>query len=262
MLQFSEIKGVIFDLDDTLLDNGPADKPELWLHSRSRLAAVHEIASEHDIQVLREVTEAENGRAFVTSPVHSLQGAIWNIFFMKALVSSNELDANSPYYDLVLEIADRKNQLHESIIKEHGKEVVGASRFIRRLASNGITKFALATNAIERDVDVFLDKYDLRQYFPEDRIISFEKTSKPKPDPESFDLAFRSLGLPDSARPQVVGFEDNPRGIQSVKAAGLYACAITTRLSAEDMAGLPVQPDLIANSYDEFAMLLKVPASV
>lgn len=260
MLRFPEIQGVIFDLDDTLLDNGPADQPEVWLHSRSRLAAVHEVGNEHDIQALREVTQAENGRAFVTSPVHSLQGAIWNIFFMKGLVPTNEFDPKSPYFSLVDEIADRKNQLHESIIMQHGKEVAGASQFIQRLAANGITKLALATNAIQRDIDVFLDKYDLRQYFPEERIISFEKTSKPKPDPESFDLAFQSLGLPESARPYVAGFEDNPRGIQSIKAAGLYACAITTRLSAKDLAELPVKPDLIAESYDEFGRLLQVPA--
>lgn len=179
---------------------------------------------------------------------------------MKGLVSSNELDPKSPYYALVHEIANRKNQLHESIITQYGKEVPGASHFIQRLVANGITKLALATTAIERDIDVYLDKYDLRRYFPEERIISFEKTSKPKPDPESFDLAFQSLGLPDSARPYVAGFEDNPRGIQSIKAAGLYACAITTRLSAEDMAALPVAPDLIAHSYDEFGRLLKLPA--
>jgi hypothetical protein len=97
MLHYSEMRGAILDLDDTLLDNGPIDKPELWLHSRSRLAAVHEIASEQGIEVLSTLTDQENGRAFVTASVHSLEGAIWNILFMKGLVSSGDIDKANPH---------------------------------------------------------------------------------------------------------------------------------------------------------------------
>lgn len=260
MLHFSEMKGAIFDLDDTLLDNGPADKPELWLHSRSRLAAVHAIANERGIEALNTLTAVESSRAFVTAPVHTLESAIWNIFFMKGLVSSNEVDPESPYFSLVTEIATRKNELHEVIIRKYGIEVPGATNFIKRLAANGLVNhMALATSAMRRDVNIFLDKYELHGYFPPERIISSEKVTKPKPDPQCFDLAFQSLGLPESARPYVAGFEDNPRGIQSVKAAGLFACAITTRLASNDPALLNAKPDLVADSYTEFADVLGVP---
>jgi beta-phosphoglucomutase-like phosphatase (HAD superfamily) len=260
MLHFPEMRGVIFDLDDTLLDNGPTDRPEQWLHSRSRLAAVHAVADAHDMPALRNLTAAENGRAFMTAPVHSLQSAIWNIFFMKGLVSRNEIDTASPFFPLVAEIAAKKNELHEVVIREYGVEVTGASCFIKRLAANGLAShMALATNAIQRDIKIFLDKYNLHEFFPPNRIISFEKVSRPKPDPQCFDLAFRSLGLSEEARPYVAGFEDNPRGIQSVKGAGLFACAITTRLSVDEMNALVIRPDLVANTYDEFADLLGVP---
>lgn len=263
MLHFTEMRGAIFDLDDTMLDNGPANKPELWLHSRSRLAAVHEIAKIKGIEILGTLTDQENGRAFTTASVHSLEGAVWNILFIKGLVESNKIDTTHRYFPLVAEIAKKKNELHEVIIQEYGAEVPGASNFIKRLAANGLgDRLALATSAIRRDVNIFLDKYNLHAYFPPERIISYEQVDKPKPDPQCFDLAFQTLGLPDGARPFVAGFEDNPRGILSVKGARLFACAITTRLAADDPTLLEVKPDLIADTYDEFARALGVPLVV
>lgn len=38
MITISEVKGAIFDVDDTLLDNQPG-QPGMGLHERSRLAA-------------------------------------------------------------------------------------------------------------------------------------------------------------------------------------------------------------------------------
>jgi len=66
-------------------------------------------------------------------------------------------------------------------------------------------------------------------------------------------MAFAKLGLSESDRGQVCAFEDDPRGIMAAKAAGLFTCAITTRYSREHLAALEVAPDLIADSYLEFA---------
>ncbi|MDB5175557.1 MAG: haloacid dehalogenase-like hydrolase [Candidatus Saccharibacteria bacterium] len=260
MITFAKVQGAIYDLDDTLLDNGPADQPALWLHSRSRLAAVHQAAKIHNIPELLTLTGQENGLAFMTATEHSLNGAIWNIFYLKGLTPTNEVQLDGTLVDLAQEIAERKNELHEVILREYGVEFPGASDFIKRLGSNGLFgRQALATSAIQRDIDIFLDKYSLHEQLPPEHIISNEKVTKPKPDPECFDLAFRSLGLPDSARRSVLAFEDNPRGMQSAKEAGLFLCAITTRMSADDPLLLALKPDLVAGSYAEFARLLGVP---
>lgn len=257
MINISEVKGAVFDLDDTLLDNGPTDKPALWLHSRSRLAAIHEVGHDLGITQLEVVTPEENGIAFTTAATHSLGGAIWNVFYMKGLSSSNDIDAASPLHQVAEKIASRKNELHESILNEFGVEIPGASDFIRALASQGLANYlALGTSAIKRDIDIFIDKYRLKNYFPDERIISAEKVYNPKPHPECFDKAFLSLGLPESDRRNVLAFEDNPRGIESAKAAGLYVCALTTRLSAGDPAMLAAKPDVIAGSFDEYGKLL------
>jgi len=262
MLQFPEIEGAIFDLDDTLLDNGPIDRPIEWLHARSRLAAIHEAAETHGIHELRELTPEENLAAFHTATTHSSRGAVWNALYVKGLIADKDIDPEHPLYGLVVEISDRKDQLHEPILREFGIEIPGASHFIQTLALNGLSNhLALATSAIQRDIDIFLDKYQLHDMFPPERIISAEKVTKHKPDPECFDLAFRSLGLPEKSRKKVLAFEDNPRGIASAKAAGLFVCAITSRFAADSPVMLAAQPDLIANSYDEFAEKLQIPFS-
>lgn len=261
MLTFEQVQGAIFDLDDTLLDNGPVDRPGEWLHARSRLAAIHEVAETHDIPVLHTVTPEESSTAFVTASEHSLPGAIWNVFFMKGIVSSSLVDRTHPLYGLVDEIVVRKNELHETILRQYGVEVPGASDFVKSLAVNGLANhLALATNAIRRDIDIFLSMYGLSQYFPDERVISAEKVTRPKPDPEAFNLAFRALELPNSARRNVWAFEDNPRGMLSAKGAGLYVCAITTRLGRDDPGLLAAKPDLVADSFAEFRELLQVPA--
>lgn len=254
MLNISQVQGVIFDLDDTLLDNGPVGKPTEWLHARSRLAAVYEVAERHNLPDLKTLTPEENVQAFATAPVHSLAGAVWNILTMKGLATGDTIDPANP---LLLEIVTRKNELHDAILRQHGREVPGASAFIRSLAAHGLAdKMALATSAVLRDVDIFLEKYKLVDLFPPERIISIERMVRPKPDPDLFDQAFRSLGLPEASRSQVVAFEDDLRGIASAKAAGLYVCAITTRLSRDDPSLLAAKPELIADSYQEFSQLL------
>jgi beta-phosphoglucomutase-like phosphatase (HAD superfamily) len=62
-------------------------------------------------------------------------------------------------------------------------------------------------------------------------------------------------------RRYVVAFEDDPRGIMSAKAAGLYTCAITTCYSRQLLAELEVPPDLIADSFAQFATLLGMPSA-
>lgn len=259
MLQLLQIKGVIFDLDDTLLDNGPAGKPAEWLHSRSRLAAAHAVGKEHNIKALQDLTPEANASMFLTAKVHSLPGASWNILYTQGLVESEDIDVNSPMYPLLLELVARHHELHEAILRKYGREVPGASAFVKYLASHGFRdKLALATSSFRQDIDIFLEKYELGNCFPEERIISYEKVTRPKPDPECFDLAFRSLGLSDDQRRQVLAFEDNPRGLLSAKAAGLYTCALTTRYGRDAPELHATKPDMIADSFAEYRALLGI----
>lgn len=141
------------------------------------------------------------------------------------------------------------------------EEVPGAVNFVRNLATYGLAKhLAIATTATRSEVDIFLEKYALFGLFPNEHLITTENTTRAKPDPEPFDKAFKSLELTEAARPFVLAFEDNPRGIQSINNAGLYACAITTRYSATDLAAGDYRPQVIADSYAQFAESLGIGA--
>lgn len=258
MLKFADVAGAIFDVDDTLLDNNPLGE-SMGLHAQSRLMAAHQIGKRRKLSGLRKLTEEQSEQAFYDAREHVLHAVVWQMLVIAGAVSPyGDPDYNHP---LVKEMVELKEQLHEDILRTKGREVPGASAFVALLAQNGLEgKLAVASTACRRDIDVFFEMTKLHRYFPDERIISRENFTHPKPHPEAFNLAFNALGLPERKRGHVLAFEDDPRGVMSAKAAGLYVCAITTkRITKEDFARLAVPPDLVADSFAEFAKLFDLP---
>ena len=247
MIEF-EPKGAIFDVDDTLLDNKPHTQGH-GLHERSRLAAFRHVGEKYNIQVLKELSVLDNLNGFLTAPVHSLNGAVWHILAQHGLATGDAIDLNHPLHR---EIVDLKNELHEVILLEEGEEIAGASAFVRALGAQGIG-LAIASSAVRRDIDLFLKKTEMSALFDDRRIVSIESITHAKPHPEVFNLAFDSLGLSERDRARVCAFEDDLKGIAAAKAAGLYACAITSRFSRDELLGAAVPPDFIGDSYEAFA---------
>lgn len=253
-MHVAEFKGVVFDVDETLLDTNVQD-PINGLHELARLQAVHEVGQHRGIPELVKVTPEQNLEAFHGAALHSLEGSIQHLLFMVGLADSEALDPTNP---LLLEIAQRKDELFVEVLRQKGKPIEGAVEFVDWLAAQGLkNRMAIASTASRSDLDIFLEELtDLKKHFPDKRIIAKDNVSHVKPHPEAFDKAFRSLGLPDSARAQVLAFEDNPRGVMSAKAAGLFTCAITTIHTREALAKQPVPPDFIADSFAEFRQWL------
>ncbi len=248
MIDF-EPKGAIFDVDDTLLDNKPGN-PGFGLHERARLAAAREAGERHGIMPLKDLSVEDNLEAFMSAPVHTLEAAVWNILLMTGQADSEVMDKNSV---LLQQIVTRKDELYKDILLNEGEEVPGATKFVKALAASGIeNKMAVASTAIRRDVDIFLGKMGLNSLFPDSRIKTKESITHPKPNPEVFNLAFTSLGLPEDERQYVCAFEDDPRGIMAARAAGLYVCAIGTRYTPEQMMSLEVPPHTAFATYGEF----------
>ena len=244
-----EPRGAIFDVDDTLLDNKPGN-PGHGLHEKARLTAAHEVGERYGIAQLQNLTIEQNLDAFMTAPVHTLEAAIWNILLLTGQADSEVMN---PDNELLQEIVARKNELYTAILATEGAEVPGATKFVKALGASGLEdKMAVASMAIRPDVDTFLGKMGLGYLFPENRIITKEQVTHPKPNPESFNMAFATLGLPESDKFAVCAFEDDPRGIMAARAAGLYTCAIGTRFSVERMMALEVPPHIAFATYVEF----------
>ncbi len=256
MLSVTSARGAIFDIDETLLDTGGNryGNPSNALHERARLQAFQEVGKRHTIPDFITLSAEDNLRGFLDEPVHSLEAAVWHIMFTKGIVATEEIEPDNL---LLREIVARKDELFEDILRADGKPFPGAVSFVAWLAENGLQDhLAIASTAIRRDIEIFLDTARLGGYFSSKRIIAKEDVTHAKPNPEAFNKAFAALSLPEPARPSVLAFEDNPRGIMSAKAAGLFTCAISTVLTKEDLLALAVPPDLVADSFDEFRELL------
>lgn len=238
----------IFDVDETLLDND-YDATGAGYHERLRHESVKDVAHQRNITELFDVTMQDNIDAFVQAPVHTFEAALWNLFCMKG-VRDWPIDPND---ELLNDITRQKDKKYYDILRSTVRCVPDADSFVRAAHTLTNGNLAIASSAKRHDIDAFLDTQNLQQYFASDRIISIENTSMPKPNPESFDKAFRSLRLPDESRSRVVAVEDSPRGIVSAKAAGLFTCAITTVYSRERHMAQAIQPDLIVESYAELA---------
>jgi len=252
------IKGAIFDVDETLLDNQTgADFGTL--HEVTRLKAIREAARKYNLPQLLEVTHEENDAAFKNAKHHTLEGAVWKVLFDRGVVKTDELNREN---ELLKEIILLKNEMHKGTLRELGQPVLDAVEFVGVFAKKYAIadKMAIASTAYRQELDIFLDEMTpLRTYFPDERVISFENVPQglSKPHPEPFNRAFATLGLSDEERQNVVAFEDDPRGVQSAKSAGLYVCAITTRYKANDPKLLNAKPDYIIENYADAIRFLE-----
>lgn len=247
------IAGAVYDVDDTLLNNQPdSNDPLSNLHQLARLDAIRTFATDHggDFNQLLNVTSQENFDSFTLSPVHTVAGAFYTLLKNRGLITG-ELNPSHPY---IRELTDRKDVSYAEALALYGKPIEGADTFVRDLAAHYAieSKNAIASTATLRDIETFLAMCDLSYLFPDDHIVDISRVHNPKPDPEAFDSAFRSLDLPDEQRRNVVAFEDDPRGMLSARKAGLYVCGITSRYSREFLQQVEAKPDFVADDYSEF----------
>lgn len=246
--------GVIFDLDDTLLDN-EYDHLGAGLHERIRFEVIKEVGIERGIQPLQEATILQSITAFQTAKVTSFEYALWNLFCIVGI--RHNPDSPDSTDELMIEVTERKNARYSQILSTTIKEVPGSTEFVRHMAKITNGRLAIGSSARRVDIDSYLKTKSLTELF-NGNITSIESVVHAKPHPEVFLLALKSLEVDGIQLKNVCVFEDDPKGIMAAKAAGLFACAITTRYSREQFETLNVAPDIIANTYDEMITHFKV----
>ena len=109
-------------------------------------------------------------------------------------------------------------------IEHMAQPIAGAKEFVTWAR----TKFriALATSATSRNRQVTLKRLGLTNSF--DYIVDASGFSRPKPDPEIFQIALRAL---KAEPPECIVIEDSLNGVLAGKAAGCRVAAITTSFS-------------------------------
>jgi beta-phosphoglucomutase-like phosphatase (HAD superfamily) len=252
-IEIPQVNGAVFDLDESLLSNmrinrtsGVAEN----VHTSTQVEAIHHVAGGAHEQ-LRDLTVAEAHKISQKIDVRTIANVVRQIF------RNAGIDQRHDAEELQLEILEHQQELYTKWLKNEAEPVKGALEFITKLADRHDIhqQMALQTSAKFEHAAIFLDRHDLLRLIPYNRMFTLESVNHPKPDPEVNNLAFASLGLPESERQNVHDFDDDPiRGIGSILAANLVAVGVVNEFSVDDFMSQP-NPPRYAGDYEQLSMI-------
>ena len=188
-------KGVLFDLDGTLVDSDP-------IH----IAVFIDFLDAFGITL----TEADYAARF-----HGRH----NVDIFRDILP----DADPHEMDRAKEAAYRDR------IGGVLQPISGVGEVVRALRSVGC-KTAVVSNAPRANVDAVLSEIGMTGDF--DFTVSSDEVARGKPDPEIYLSALDALGL---AACDALTFEDSPSGIRAAVAAGIKTVGVTSTLSRDDL---------------------------
>ncbi len=195
-LNLNNIKAAIFDMDGTMVDNGPFHK-KAW----KQFLQKHGLVFTEDI--------------FRTQLFGKKNNESLNLLFGKLT-------------DKAIEIyAEEKEQIYRDLYKSHVKEVAGLSEFIQRLKKRGL-KVAVATTAPKKNRDFVLKMLHLQNTF--DVILGDENVLHGKPNPEIYLSTAKQLNIQPK---NCAVFEDSSMGIKAGKNAGMTVVRIAINSAVE-----------------------------
>lgn len=126
------------------------------------------------------------------------------------------------------------------------RAIPGAVEFIRA-ARPHFRAFALATSALKTNQQLAFDHLDLHRFF--DVIVTADDVTRPKPDPQPYQLAVERIGL---RADECVVIEDSLNGVRAGKGAGCTVIGLTTTYSASELTAAGA--DHVCASFDEITV--------
>ncbi len=149
--------------------------------------------------------------------------------------------------------ADQRRMVHEQDLiytrfwHEQGRMFDGARETLDAVRRLGFG-VGLATSSSRREVEDFIDRFELAACF--DVTLSLDDVTRSKPDPEIYVSAARQLGVATS---QMLVVEDSEHGVRAAKAAGATCVAVRSRHVRSERIAMA---DLQIDSIDELTALL------
>jgi HAD superfamily hydrolase (TIGR01509 family) len=209
-------RGVVFDLDGTLVDNMPF-----------HVEAFATFVKRHG---LPPVEQAMRGR---------LDGKRNRDIF--PILFGHPLDDAT-----FLQLEEEKESLYRELSLGRLVPVPGLPRLLETLDARGIGA-AVATSAPVGNVVHTLDELGLAGRFR--AIVRSDQVPHGKPAPDVYLEAARRLGVPPVA---CLAFEDAPAGVLAAKAAGMTCVALTTSFTPEAFAVHGARPDAAVRDFESF----------
>lgn len=184
-----KVKGVIFDLDGTLVDS-------MWVWN----AIDREFLGDYGYQVPIDLNSRIGGMSFTETAEYFQE-----------------------HFSLPLTVEEIKERWNEMAFDKYCHEVClkpGAEAFLKHLKARGIP-LGIATSNSRRLVEQVLKSHGIDGYFA--FIVTACEVKAGKPAPDIYLKAAENLGvLPE----ECLVFEDIPAGILAGKAAGMLTCAV------------------------------------
>ncbi|GGA99455.1 HAD family hydrolase [Puia dinghuensis] len=141
-------------------------------------------------------------------------------------------------------ISMKKENSYQAAFKPHLRLIAGLPAFLEKAGNKGI-RMAIGSAAIPFNIDFVLDNLGIRHHFK--AIVSADEVAVSKPDPETFLLAARLLGVsPESC----IVFEDAPKGVEAAMRAGMSCIVLTTMHEKEEFRRYPNVLQYIADYTD------------
>jgi HAD superfamily hydrolase (TIGR01509 family) len=252
-LRLQDYVAVVSDFDDTILNNENVKEGGLRLHEASRAEALHEISLKLNID-LSNITPAKHTAAMGNAPIYTCEGASWWLLSEVGVFTKD--DQFDPLHPIIQQLTELKDRRYRQLLISDAREIPGAHSFFQTLYDNGYDgKLAIASSGCREDILMFLGAHNFGHIFKEENIVTREDVTRVKPHPEPYIRAIESLGISLTEAHKILVFEDDPGGIIAAKAAGLTVCALTSRFSREDLLGLPVPPDFVADDFNQYAAM-------
>lgn len=215
------IKGVIFDMDGTLIDNQ-------WAHT----AAFARWCK-------------EKGKDFREDDLLRFYGMGNNEIFPAILNDDTLTD------EQIVQYGEEKEAYYREIYASKAELIAGLKELFEDLKSHGM-KMAVASSAMAKNVDFIVDLFGIRECFSV--LTNSQMVKRAKPSPDVFLLAAERMGLEPE---ECFVFEDAFAGVEAARAAGMKVGVITTTFPREEHKDY----DIIIEDFTEVTVdqILEVP---
>jgi beta-phosphoglucomutase len=190
----NRIKAVIFDMDGVLTET-----------SRQHFLAWKQLAKELGFEITEDINEKVKGISRLES--------------LDIVLKAGNMEDKFTETEKV-QLADKKNLMYQSLIKEFTKENLsdGALILLKALQENDV-KIALAS--VSKNAQFLLEAMEIKDYF--DAIVDPREVLNSKPAPDIFIMAAQMLDINPI---NCIGIEDAFAGVEAIKSAGMKPIGI------------------------------------
>ncbi|HEX3044404.1 MAG TPA: HAD family phosphatase [Bacillota bacterium] len=204
--------GVIFDMDGVIVDTNPYHK-KAWQSFCNRYGVFL------------------SDREFKTEVFGRINKNALKYIFNKQLT-----------FEEIEKYSAEKEKIFCDIYQDQVRPVNGLVNFLTQLQKEPCFKIGLATSAPKGNMDLVLDKLNLRGFFAV--LVDASLVKEGKPNPEIFFITSRLLGTPPE---DCIVFEDSISGINAATNAGMKTVGLTTTHPREELP----QTKILINDFTE-----------